>query len=586
MADEPQEGQEIDGAPTVLTSRKASPEEPMREHEADTVEWVESMFETAKEQKRLQCDPDSWDAALDTWWGDQWPETVPSYKPRIVVNEIQSLGLQELSDLTDSRLTIYVQKDRQSTDRDKAVEDTIQTYWMRQFCDLEVLSAALDALIFPLGFFQSGWDPLAAQGQGEVVFEARDPRSVFPDGDAKKDEQLRYFLLRDIEDLMVLRRNFPETGYLVSPEAAYSEPLDDRRGDRPEPRGGSGYVGPLYTQTPSGGVQAWKKARARVLTCVVDDDDLMEELHQVKDEAGLPRVEVVQRARYPHRRLIMVANRRVLYDEDCPYHHAPILTSVNLQPRVHAYWPAQSIVASYATIQATANKLDSMVAENGLRLNLGELFADADSGITPQTYGNIPGGVYLLKPGSKAEKRYPPPMPADMVGAGERNRNMIRGNFGYPMSRTGAGTHGNVAAELAETEISQSMGLTRLRGRLLYQAVQRGVEMIFARQAQFYTTPRHLPYIADGDLKSVKWEPIAKPENYAVHVDPASFQVRSKTMMQRLAMALAKMGKMPTKRLLKFLDFPDADKIAEELTAELALMAAAKMRQGKGKGRG
>jgi hypothetical protein len=155
--------------------------------------------------------------------------------------------------------------------------------------------------------------------------------------------------------------------------------------------------------------------------------------------------------------------------------------------------------------------------------------------------------------------------------------------MGYPTSRTGAGTHGNIAAELAETEISQSMGLTRLRGRLLYQSVQKAVEMLFARMAQFYQTPRHLPYIQDGRWRSVKWEPVAAPEAYAVHVDPASFQIRSKTMMQRIHLALAKMGKMPTGRLLNALEIPDAEKIAEELKQELTLMALAKQKQGRKK---
>ncbi len=177
-------------------------------------------------------------------------------------------------------------------------------------------------------------------------------------------------------------------------------------------------------------------------------------------------------------------------------------------------------------------------------------------------------------------------MPGEMVGQGERLRGFIRSTMGYPLSRTGAGTHGNVAAELAETEISQAMGLTRLRARLMYQCVQKAVEMLFARMAQFYSTPRHLPYIDQGELRGIQWEPIAEPSQYAVHVDEASFQVRSKTMLQRIALALAKMQKMPTGRLLKILDIPEADAIAAELKEELVLIAAAKAKQGaKGRSR-
>src|SRR3972149_6929600 len=173
-------------APEILTARKASTEDPLRPGEADIVEWVEGLYTDAEQARRDQCNPETWPDDLKTYWGDQWSGQIPSYKPRIVVNEIKSLILQELSDLTDSRLKIYVQKDRKSTQRDQIVETTIQTYWTRDFCDLTLLFAALDALIWPLGFLQTGWNPTAEQGQGEGIFTPRDPVTVFPDGDAAR----------------------------------------------------------------------------------------------------------------------------------------------------------------------------------------------------------------------------------------------------------------------------------------------------------------------------------------------------------------------------------------------------------------
>ena len=583
MADETQavveerEPEEQGEGPMVLTSSKSSQEEPLRMGEADVVEWVEGLYDDASKSKDDQCDPRTWDDDLSTFWGEMWQGSIPSYKPRIVVNEIKSLLLQELSDLTDSRLMIYVQKSKGSTERDKGVEQSIQTYWTREFCDLTVLMAALDAMIYPLGFLQTGWDPFAKDGQGEVIFKHRDPRTVFPDGDAEDDDTLRYFCLEDIMDLVEIRKLWPETGRRVTAEADWSTKVADTQ-QRPGPKAGSGYTGPLYSKTGMSGSAGYIKARARLLTCVVQDDEQEEELNEV---AGVLRQ--VNKYKYPHRRMIQIANKRVLYDDDCPYHYAPILTRVMMQPAVHSYWPAQSLVGEFAEIQKTANKADSMVAENMLRLNAGMILADADSGINPKTFGNIPGMVYLIKPGSKVAVNYPTPMPADMVGAGERFRGMIRSTMGYPTSRTGAGTHGNVAAELAETEISQAMGLTRLRGRLLYQSVQRAVAMIFARMGQFYSTPRHLVFPDQGDLKSIKWEPVPKPEEYTVHVDESSFQVRSKTMMQRLAIGLAKMNKLPDARLLKILEFPDADAIAKELKEQLMLQALARQKQPKGK---
>jgi hypothetical protein len=78
--------------------------------------------------------------------------------------------------------------------------------------------------------------------------------------------------------------------------------------------------------------------------------------------------------------------------------------------------------------------------------------------------------------------------------------------------------------------------------------------------------------------EAVPWEPVTNPDAYAAHVDQSSFQVRSKTMMQRLYLTLAKLGKMPTEDLLKVLEIPDADEVAKRLKDELTLMAMANMR--------
>src|SRR5690349_19489869 len=98
MADESPE------APDVLTSQKSSTQPEHREGEDELVEFVEGLYEEAEAGRKEQAgDPEDWDNALSTYWGDQWKGAdVPSFKPKIVVNEIKSLALQELSDLTDS----------------------------------------------------------------------------------------------------------------------------------------------------------------------------------------------------------------------------------------------------------------------------------------------------------------------------------------------------------------------------------------------------------------------------------------------------------------------------------------------------
>lgn len=569
-------------APEVLTSRKASPESELRPGEADLVEWVEGMYDDAEAGRREQCgDPGDWDDAVSTYWGDQWKgTTLPTYKAPIVLNELKSLALQELSDLTDSRIVIHVEKDVAGR-ADSAAEKSMQATWARYFMDLTLLSAALDALIYPLGFLQSGFDPLSERGQGVVTLKARNPRSVYPDPDAETDEDARYMILEDVMDLVEIHARWPETGPRVGPEANYSIRYEKNR-ERPGPKPGSNYTGPLYSKLP-GVTQGFKKARARVLTCIVQDEEQIEEMRPIIVEGVTVGEAPIKKYRYPDRRLIQIAGQRVLYDGNNQYRGAPIITRVALQPTVHSYWPSGSIIRDFTAVQQGANKADSLVLENIMRLNGGQGFADADTGIDPQRMANVPGQWTLIRPGTRMpEIKYPSPMPGEMVNLGERFRGFIRGLMGYPLSRTGAGTHGNVAAELAETEISQSMGITRLRGRLLHVSTQKAVEMLFSRMAQFYLTRRHIPYLVGQKWEQAQWEPVVNPEQYAVLVDPATFAVRSKTMMQRLYFTLARMGKMPTEDLLKALEVPDADGIAGRLKSELILMAMARMKQGKG----
>ena len=90
-----------------------------RPQEAELVNWVESLRDEAFTALSEQAGESRWRDSEKGFWGDHWPDIVPSYKPPIVANEMQTLILSELSDLTDSPMKIYVQKDPAHGDRDE-----------------------------------------------------------------------------------------------------------------------------------------------------------------------------------------------------------------------------------------------------------------------------------------------------------------------------------------------------------------------------------------------------------------------------------------------------------------------------------
>jgi hypothetical protein len=551
--------------------------------ESELVAWVEAVAEEAAGGRKLKGNDDEWDDWENGFWGDLWgSDPLPSYVLPITINELKSLVLQEVSDLTDTKLRVFVSADPASGRRDEAAEQALLAEWQRSAIDLQVMQACLDALVFPCGWLSCLWDPTADEGQGRILVRAPNPRGLYPDPDAEDDTRWRYLIVRETMDLADIRRLWPDRGPRVPPDDAVSTKLA-------QPTGWAGTIrqmlSPLWSRAGSFEPNpTYVKARATVTHCFVYDDELEPVPPTAEDDGTVIRLSTKQayRPKYPHGRLIQVANGRVLYDDKNPYHGPFPYIRVLMQPAIHTFWPRQSIVGENLATLRASNKADSLVVENALRLNKGQIFIPADSGIDPQRFGNLPGQVHLIAPGRQPFIDYPRPMPADMVNLGERLRGFMRQVMGFTPSRAALGSRGNVSAELTETEISQAMGITRLRARLLHQSVQQLVQQLFSRMVQFWTTPRLIPVIENESWRPVRWTPIPDARTYAAYVDPATFAVRSQTMMKRLYLTLVRMGLMPPEEALRMLDIPNAKELAQKIE-QSAYLQLQQMRAKRGR---
>ena len=556
----------------------------IRPGEQNLCNWVADLKADAQQARDRILKESDWSEYLQTYWGTYWPESLPSYKSPLNVNETKLLILQELSDLTDNQPQIYVSYNPSTGKRDEQVEKAIQAYWRSHFVDMTLMDAYADAAIWPCGFLEVIWESWRGFGQGEIVVRARHPRSVFPDPRATSDEDWRYVVLEDVMDAVEVRRQWPDTGRYVQADAI-THGTTQQGGSSGDPFGvtrGDGMSTPLFPYgggpVPSGG----QETGVRVYTCYTRDPTLETVAEEYDDYGGKTKLRSATRFKYPRGRLIQCTKDVVLYDGENPYWGEEFpLIRVILQPPIHGFWPRQSMVSEVQELQRGADKNDSLVLENALRMNKAIWIADATSGINPKTFADVPGQVVMKRQGTEVRPEYPRPMPPDMVQMGDRLRAKMREVLGFQPSRQGQQGQGNVSAELTETEISQSMGLTRLRSRLLLKAVTRLTQMLFLRMAQFYTTNRYLPYVEDEQWKPIEWTPLVDYERYAVHVDSASFAIHSKTLHRRLYLALAKMGKMPTDELLKALEIPNYKEIAAKSQQEMAAAAAAKGRGGR-----
>lgn len=558
--------------------------------ERETWQWLSRLDEDAtKGRESSSDDGDFADACEDdraVYWGQQWDVNLPSFKLPIVVNDLKTHILSETSDLTDNPLKIFVTKDPSAGQRDENVEAAMQAEWSRTFADLTVMTASRDSLLHPAGFLYCGIKTNRQTRQKELDIRALDPLCVFPDPDCTSDEDWTYVLVKEVVDLIAIREEFPERGFRVKPDDRMSTkgPGGDTLGGTGKSFGSGNYKGPLNAPGQGTRIHGYLKARCEKLTLYIYDDATEEVPEEKKDEQGnpvmepnpetgelMPVMKIVTKFKYPNGRMIVGANGVILYDDAYPFKGPFPIIPVWSEPTTHEFWVRTPAVRGVKELARAGNKMDSLVLENAIRLNNGIVVADQTTGIKATNWANIPGQVFVKGPG-EFKIYYPPEMPQTMVGMGDKFRAMLAKVLGrdrQPMA-------GNVSGELVETEISEAQGLTRLRARLLHVSVQKLVTQMFYRMAQYYTMPRMIPFVSATEWKPVPWEPINKPEDYGVHVDPASFTLRSKTLLQRLTLALSKMGKVSTEYTLKTLEMPDAKTEAAKADQELAMAAQAK----------
>jgi hypothetical protein len=517
---------------------------------------------------------------LSTFYGEHWPATMPSFRPPIVANELRTLVLAEASDLSEAQPRIYITRDPRKGGRDRDAERALHAIWRRNGVDMAFTYASLWALIAGTGFVETFWDCDAIMGLGEIMVQVRDPRTVLPDPDAKDDKDWTFRILETVMPLFEIKRLFPVSAHKVKPEDRFSM----REG--PTTMGDTGtlsyrFSSPLYpigsgpTEDPALG---YKTANARVLDCILIDPSTETVVEEQVDVFGKPmtgekgeasfKQKVVKK--YPYGRRIVGCNGVILYDGPSPNPNSYSgkldtgLVRVVLEPTLDRFW-GSGFVQQTAELQMAADKMLSALVENAIRLNNGMLVTTGNTGLDMESFASIPGQIVQLNQGSSLKVEYPPPMPNDMVEAPWRMLDLQRRILGFQDARAGMPSRGNVSAELTETEISQGQSTTRLRARMLYAAIQRLAEMVFARMCYFYTTPRTIPAVEGEEFRPVTWTPVEHPEQYAIYVDPASVNIMSRTLIKRLGVALYKLQAIDRKALLENVGWPAWSEVAKRM---------------------
>src|SRR5271166_2254901 len=135
-----------------------------------------------------------------------------SFRPSVNVPQLQTLVLNEATDITDASIKVYITNEGK---RDEPREKYYQANWRQGCYNNRILESIIWAMLSNLGFLQIGFSPSARRGKGMTWLEARDPETVNPDPFCKSDSDWSWVQWWDWMYIDEVRRRWPDKGYLV-----------------------------------------------------------------------------------------------------------------------------------------------------------------------------------------------------------------------------------------------------------------------------------------------------------------------------------------------------------------------------------
>jgi hypothetical protein len=217
-----------------------------------------------------------------------------------------------------------------------------------------------------------------------------------------------------------------------------------------------------------------------------------------------------------------------------------------------------------------------------MRISNGVIIVDQRTGLDPNAFGWLPGEVLVIHQGAPPPTVLAPtPLPQHMIQLPASLLSLQKELQGFSESRQGKPSEGNISADLFDASLWQAHYMTRLRGRLLSESLQRLAQIVFYVDARYKSIADRIPSLEKNDFQQYQWTPIA-PDSYSdydAHLDPGSLQIISAGAMRSVLAALSKSGVIPTRTLLEGFNVPGAAEIAEENMQEKGLQAMGRLKR-------
>lgn len=506
---------------------------------------------------------------------------VPSFRPHVRIPQLQTLVLNEATDITDSSPKVYITSEGE---RDKDREKYFQANWRQGCYNNRILEGMIWSMLSNLGFLQIGFDPLARRGKGNTWVQSRDPETVRPDPYAKSDADWSWVSFFDWMYIDDVKRRWPEKGRYVRPHAQLSEaePFGNVDGALEFPE-----ASPL-SQQGTQDRKIFRDNRVRVRHTYLFDTTR----EKVQEYAGSSReiAELVHprfQYKYPDGRWITDCENVVLADGNnwCPqlpddYLGTFPLVRLKAMPTINNFWGPPPVKLT-RSLQQLSEKLYSQTFENVVRINNGVIVIKNNTGLDPSGIGWLPGEVLMINQGSDPPQVIAPvALPQHMLTLPAALLSLQKELQGYSQARQGNPGAGNISPDLFDAAVWQSQPLTRLRGRLLAESIQRLASIVFYVEGRYKSISDKRFMGVDKDKADyATWNPIESMDAYDAYLDEGSLRVLSGAALKSVVATLAKANLLPTEYVLQTFDVPNASELAEEKMKELELGALARIKR-------
>lgn len=507
----------------------------------------------------------------------------PAHRPSVRIPQLQTLVLNEATDITDASIKVYITQDGK---RDESREKYYQANWRQGCYNNRILESVIWAMLTNIGFLQVGHSPHARRGKGMTWLECRDPETVLNDPFCKSDADWSWVQFYDWMYIDDVHRQWPEQGYRVRGKMRLgtADPYGttDSSIEYPE-------YSPLSQQGSTPSKKLFRDNRVRVRHTFLFDNT-REKVTDYAGSAAESRLLVHPRFEYsfPDGRWITDCEDVVLADgnnwvpqlPDDDRGTFPIIR-VSAMPCITNFWgPAPTKFSR--SLQELAEKMYGQTFENMVRTNNNVIVIKANTGLDPNAVGWIPGEILVINQGADVPVVIPvPALPQHMINVPASLLALQKELQGFSEARQGQSGGGNVSPDLFDATLWQSHYQTRLRGRLLSESLQRLAQIVFYTDARYKNVADRVPAMERGEMSQTNWEPIDSQslDRYDAHLDPGSMRVISAGALRSVVSALAKAKMVPTKYVLETLDLPGASELAEENMRELELSAIGKIKK-------